>query len=224
MEACSIIIANSDVLSALFDCSLYPESNDPLICEDPTRRRDYCYDKEFQCYDGSCIPQQWQCDNIKDCSNGEEEDNCLLCDHEKEFRCHSNEKCLDESMRCDAKFDCFDGSDEEDCDGYGSDEKNNFGESAFNSFPRLFSYTRFVPKNRTSDNLFSFITTDSSGESPLPNSFKMQEITNRTSGISNEEITNAVPGENGKGFGTNSKKLTQNVIYNLMYINIYSKL
>uniref|UniRef100_A0A6P4G3U7 Uncharacterized protein LOC108054023 n=1 Tax=Drosophila rhopaloa TaxID=1041015 RepID=A0A6P4G3U7_DRORH len=99
LESCSIAIANSDVLSELFDCSLYPDTHESHKCEDPTRRRDYCYGNEFQCHDGSCIPQNWQCDKIKDCQGGEDEDEqCLVCEQD-EFRCRSNEKCIAENLR-----------------------------------------------------------------------------------------------------------------------------
>ena len=199
LEACSIVIASSDVLSAMFDCGLYPDSNDPHKCEDPTWRTDYCYDNEFECFDSSCIPQQWQCDNIKDCTNGEDEDNCLLCDQENEFRCRSNEKCIAETMRCDSKYDCFDGSDEEDCEEYGSGEASGLDDAALNSFPRIFSYASFLSPNQTKENVYSYIT--SATDDDAGNSFRMHEITNRTSGVSREEVTNSVPGDNGKGLG-----------------------
>ena len=212
LEACSIVISNSDILTAIFDCGLYPDSNDPNKCEDPTRRRGYCYDNEFECFDRSCIPYQWQCDNIKDCAEGEDEEGCLECDQEQEFRCRSNEKCIPESSRCDSKYDCFDASDEEDCDNYGSgggadssdssqDEEDDeglfgskeFDESALNSFPRIFSYASILLPNQSNEKLYTYITAatedDESGTK-----YRIHEVTNRTSGISHEEVTNSVPG------------------------------
>lgn len=35
-----------------------------------------CGDDEWQCYDGSCIPWNWYCDGINDCSYNEDEDYC----------------------------------------------------------------------------------------------------------------------------------------------------
>lgn len=200
LEACSIVIANWDALNELFDCNLYPDSNDPHKCEDPTRRRDYCYDNEFACYDRTCIPQQWQCDNIKDCAASEDEESCLICDHQDEFRCRSNEKCVPESARCDLKYDCFDGSDEEECDEYGSgDEATVTFDEALNSFPRIFSYASFLSPNQTNEGLYTYITAATDDENGTK--FQVHEITNRTSGISTEEVTNSVPGEGPKGFG-----------------------
>ncbi|XP_012161595.1 uncharacterized protein LOC101450750 [Ceratitis capitata] len=200
LEACSIVIANWDLLNELFDCSLYPDTSDPHKCEDPTRRRDYCYDNEFACYDRTCIPQQWQCDNIKDCAAGEDEESCLICDHQDEFRCRSNEKCVPESVRCDSKYDCFDGSDEEECDEYGSGEEAAalFDEAALNSFPRVFSYASFLSPNQSNEGLYTYITAAMDDENGTK--FQVHEITNRTSGISTEEVTNSVPGEGPKGF------------------------
>ncbi|XP_054083346.1 uncharacterized protein LOC105216648 [Zeugodacus cucurbitae] len=202
LEACSIIIANSDALNELFDCNVYPDSNDPHKCEDPSRRRDYCYDNEFACYDRTCIPQQWQCDNIKDCAAGEDEESCLICDHQDEFRCRSNEKCVPESVRCDLKYDCFDGSDEEECDEYGSGDGDEavvtFDEAALNSFPRIFSYASFLSPNQTNEGLYTYITAAMDDENGTK--FQVHEITNRTSGISTEEVTNSVPGDGPKGF------------------------
>ncbi|XP_018796873.1 PREDICTED: uncharacterized protein LOC108973834 [Bactrocera latifrons] len=200
LEACSIIIANWDALNELFDCNIYPDSNDPHKCEDPTRRRDYCYDNEFACYDRTCIPQQWQCDNIKDCAAGEDEESCLICDHQDEFRCRSNEKCVPESVRCDLKYDCFDGSDEEECDEYGSGDETavTFDEAALNSFPRIFSYASFLSPNQTNEGLYTYITAATDDENGTK--FQVHEITNRTSGISTEEVTNSVPGDGPKSF------------------------
>ncbi len=36
-----------------------------------------CTDGEFQCDDGSCILETWQCDTHNDCANGEDEHEAL---------------------------------------------------------------------------------------------------------------------------------------------------
>ncbi|XP_053958821.1 uncharacterized protein LOC128863608 isoform X2 [Anastrepha ludens] len=207
LEACSIVIANFDVLNELFDCGAYPDSSDPHKCEDPTRIRDYCYDNEFSCFDRSCIPHQWQCDNIKDCAAGEDEESCLVCDHQDEFRCRSNEKCVPESVRCDLKYDCFDGSDEEECDEYGSGEEvaASFVEAALNTFPRVFSYASFLSPNQTDEGLYSYITATTNNENST--NFGVHEITNRMSGISTKEITNNMPSESSKVNFRDSKEI-----------------
>lgn len=190
------------MLTATFDCNLYPDSNDPHRCDDPTRRKGYCYNNEFECYDRSCIPNQWQCDNIKDCSAGEDEDNCLVCDQAEEFRCRSNEKCVPDSARCDTKYDCFDGSDEDNCNEYdlSSEGGLRFDEDDVNAFPRVFSYASILSPNHTSDNLYTYITS-AADEQSSANIFHLQNASNRTSGVSKEDVTNAVPPESPKGFG-----------------------
>ncbi|EDW64240.1 atrial natriuretic peptide-converting enzyme [Drosophila virilis] len=176
LEACSIVIANSDQLSELFDCSQYPDAHETHKCEDPTRRRNFCYVNEFQCHDGSCIPQQWQCDNIKDCAGGEDEDEqCLVCDHE-EFRCRSNEKCIPENLRCDLNYDCFDASDEEDCDEYGSGDAAPFDEAELNAFPRIFSYASFLSPNETNEKLYTYITATTDEEAGTETKFQVHQV------------------------------------------------
>ncbi|XP_034668527.1 uncharacterized protein LOC117901750 [Drosophila subobscura] len=198
LEACSIAISSSDVLSELFDCSLYPDAHESHKCEDPTRRRDDCYANEFQCHDGSCIPQQWQCDKIKDCSGGEDEDEqCLVCEQQDEFRCRSNEKCIAEGQRCDLNFDCFDGSDEEDCDEYGSGDSAPFDEAELNAFPRVFSYASFLSPNETNDKLYTYITATTDEEAGTETKFQVHQVAAPGNGsASGEEPAAAGP----KGF------------------------
>uniref|UniRef100_A0A1I8MLG0 FZ domain-containing protein n=1 Tax=Musca domestica TaxID=7370 RepID=A0A1I8MLG0_MUSDO len=198
-EACSEIIANSDSLTETFDCSLYPDSSDPQRCDDPTRRKGYCYDNEFECYDSSCIPRQWQCDNIKDCPAGEDEDSCLTCDQPDEFRCRSNEKCVPDESRCDMKYDCFDGSDEENCSSQDNEDDSRFDADDINAFPRLFSYAAIFLPNQTSDSLYTYITTTTE-DLNTPNPLQWQVANNRSLGVSKEDVTNAVPSERLKGF------------------------
>ncbi|KAH8249245.1 hypothetical protein KR032_007584 [Drosophila birchii] len=175
-EACSVAIANSDILSELFDCSLYPDAHESHKCEDPTRRRDHCYGNEFQCHDGSCIPQNWQCDKIKDCLGGEDEDEqCLVCEDE-EFRCRSNEKCIPENLRCDLNLDCFDGSDEDDCDDYGSGDAAPFDEAELNAFPRVFSYASFLSPNETNDKLYTYITATTDEDAGTETKFQIHKV------------------------------------------------
>lgn len=149
MEACSSLIASSDILTYTFDCDKYPDSDDRNICEDPTRRKD-CFENEFKCEDLSCIPNQWQCDNIKDCGDGEDELGCLICNPE-EFRCRSNEKCLLDKYRCDMNEDCADGSDERDCFSENNDEDPQL-------YPRIFSFASYLLPNFTSENSFTAIS------------------------------------------------------------------
>ncbi|XP_037961140.1 uncharacterized protein LOC119690202 [Teleopsis dalmanni] len=199
LEACSEIIANSDTLTDTFDCNRYPDSSDAHKCEDSTRRRGFCYDNEFQCLDRTCIPQQWECDNIKDCSSGEDENNCLICDRQDEFRCRSNEKCVSESVRCDLKYDCFDGSDEEYCEDIGSGDEPLFNDTSSDLFSQIFSYASFLPPNDTNNNLYTYITATTKKDSEGDNKFDTSNIHNRSSSVA-DEINNNVPSEDGKVF------------------------
>ncbi|KAL5288678.1 hypothetical protein ACFFRR_009102 [Megaselia abdita] len=135
LEQCSSVIASSEVLTMIFDCDRYPDSSDRNVCEDPTRRSN-CLSNEFKCLDSSCIPKQWECDNIKDCSLGEDEENCMFCDHD-EFRCHTNDKCIPEKYRCDNYNDCTDGSDEEDCFDYNENLEDDYPNLRVYSFASI---------------------------------------------------------------------------------------
>jgi len=71
---------------------------------------------EFKCADGTCIAIERQCDNLPDCSKGDDEDDCHylhVCDPGL-FMCHSGE-CLDAKARCNGVSDCLDRSDELGC-------------------------------------------------------------------------------------------------------------
>ena len=46
-------------------------------------------DRTFQCYDGTCIPQNRECDGMVDCSGGFSEDETAQCNR------HSFTSCLD---------------------------------------------------------------------------------------------------------------------------------
>ncbi|XP_059608189.1 uncharacterized protein LOC132256028 [Phlebotomus argentipes] len=133
LEACSHVIASSEILTTMFDCDSYPDSLDRNVCEDPTRRGK-CYKNEFKCLDSTCIPLQWKCDNIKDCAEGDDEENCKFCET-NEFRCVSNEKCIPDKWRCDRYKDCPDSSDELDCE----------EEEDARSFPLSYGNARVYP-------------------------------------------------------------------------------
>ncbi|XP_055855704.1 uncharacterized protein LOC129918960 [Episyrphus balteatus] len=187
LEACSSLIASSDILTYTFDCDKYPDSYDRNVCEDPTRRSE-CYDNEFKCEDFSCIPSQWQCDNIKDCSEGEDELGCLVCSPE-EFRCRSNEKCLTDEYRCDRNEDCDDGSDEHDC--FTEHEENDEDPQLY---PRIFSFASFLLPNYTSENSFTAIADEDrlAAGSELNETLASASTSNILHGISTlEEIKKA---------------------------------
>nr|XP_054748066.1 suppressor of tumorigenicity 14 protein homolog [Lytechinus pictus] len=71
----------------------------PVICED----------SGFACNDGKCIKQEYRCDVIKDCDEGEDEDSCT----DIKNSCDGFEST--DRFVCDGRMDCPDGSDEDNC-------------------------------------------------------------------------------------------------------------
>jgi hypothetical protein len=59
-----------------------------------------CSDKEFSCDNGRCIPLHWQCDNEKDCSNGDDELPSVC--RESLLRFRRREMCPAEGVPCSA--------------------------------------------------------------------------------------------------------------------------
>lgn len=155
-----MVINNVDTLISIFDCNIYPDSNDGNQCDEPTMRKSYCYEKEFACADRSCIPLQWQCDQIKDCANGEDEDGCMFCIHPDDFRCRSNDKCIPEYKRCNQFIDCIDKSDEEDCQEYVDDSKNmDINRSSDSINTRIYPFASYILPNESNKHPDDLITT-----------------------------------------------------------------
>ncbi|GFS51261.1 basement membrane-specific heparan sulfate proteoglycan core protein [Trichonephila inaurata madagascariensis] len=73
-------------------------------------------DNQMICQDGTCIDTIRVCDGVKDCSFGEDEQNCgITTCPPGQFQCDGS-RCVDERRRCDGRPDCSDRSDEADCE------------------------------------------------------------------------------------------------------------
>ncbi|XP_060066836.1 fibropellin-1-like [Ylistrum balloti] len=75
-----------------------------------------CTSSQFKCSNGEkCIPADYRCDQIEDCTDKSDEYNCgTACNAAIHFKC-KNGQCINEAFRCDDVVDCVDNSDEEGC-------------------------------------------------------------------------------------------------------------
>uniref|UniRef100_A0A1B6EDX6 Basement membrane-specific heparan sulfate proteoglycan core protein n=1 Tax=Clastoptera arizonana TaxID=38151 RepID=A0A1B6EDX6_9HEMI len=71
-----------------------------------------CGVDEFQCNDGTCIPNFEKCNQINECNNGEDELNCPC--RSDQYQCRDG-TCILQRLYCNGVKDCLDNSDEDYC-------------------------------------------------------------------------------------------------------------
>ncbi|RVE72006.1 hypothetical protein OJAV_G00057820 [Oryzias javanicus] len=74
----------------------------------------------FMCGNGRCVPGNWHCDGVPDCSDKSDEKGCPKVKSKcgpTFFACASGVHCIIGRFRCNGFSDCPDGSDEDNCTG-----------------------------------------------------------------------------------------------------------
>lgn len=77
-----------------------------------------CGPDYFSCNNGLCVPKLWVCDEDDDCGDGSDENEAVCFEgscRPNQFQCENRQKCIPNDWRCDYDLDCSDGSDEKDC-------------------------------------------------------------------------------------------------------------
>lgn len=110
---------NSDEVNCTFTTPV-PSRATPQISNVSTALPS-CSKSEFQCKNGFCIYASERCDNINDCGDNSDEENCMSntptpprC-NSNEFLCRRDKVCIPARKKCDQHQDCDDNSDEENC-------------------------------------------------------------------------------------------------------------
>uniref|UniRef100_A0AAR5PWV3 Peptidase S1 domain-containing protein n=1 Tax=Dendroctonus ponderosae TaxID=77166 RepID=A0AAR5PWV3_DENPD len=112
-----------------------------------------CEDSGFKCGDGKCLPESAKCNQLIDCADGSDEENCNCADYLKsqlltnkmcdgvvdcwdfsdenqctwckpgQYVCSNSKVCIDQEKICDGIKDCPQGDDERQCVTIASDSK-----------------------------------------------------------------------------------------------------
>ncbi|CAC5414800.1 unnamed protein product [Mytilus coruscus] len=111
---------------------------------------------EFECSDGTCIPEYWYCDAYVDCEDGSDEANCLLeCLTDEIFMCNDG-FCIYNEWTCDNETDCSENEDEENCQG-GTEttqtSENELTTESMHRFSTTIGYNFTILSNSTTPTL-----------------------------------------------------------------------
>jgi len=92
----------------MLSCSILPEED----CLGRVHQNEQCPPQSATCsdVDKTCIPNDWRCDGIEHCANGEDEKKCSC----EGFECASG-RCLSSNSLCNGEQECEDGEDELNC-------------------------------------------------------------------------------------------------------------
>ncbi|XP_054009839.1 basement membrane-specific heparan sulfate proteoglycan core protein-like isoform X3 [Hylaeus anthracinus] len=104
-------VSNGDCVSRSARCdgrSDCLDRSDEFNCSVTT-----CSGDQFRCLDGTCLSIDKRCNQVIDCRNGEDENQCGC--GKAEFRC-ADGRCIGYEFQCNGVEECSDGSDERDCD------------------------------------------------------------------------------------------------------------
>ncbi|XP_063429965.1 low-density lipoprotein receptor-related protein 1-like isoform X2 [Mytilus trossulus] len=118
LKVVNVGIATKDSESGVW---LFPCNQEPNPSPSPAT----CTNGKLSCDDGEgCYPSEWKCDNIKDCDDNSDEEECeepnsspspVTCTN-GELSCDNGEGCYPSDWKCDNIKDCDDNSDEEECE------------------------------------------------------------------------------------------------------------
>lgn len=127
-KASSVITLSPDLMmlpAATTAVTLPSDTTQPVIGGDSMQNGDEvdntaqplpeppCPAKYLEC-DSRCLPERYQCDAIPDCSQLEDERNCLSCLPDQ-VPCPRSRTCVERTRICDGHADCALGEDEEYC-------------------------------------------------------------------------------------------------------------